>query len=275
MATRGSSKWRYEAWGDPCPRTLTTISFSSTRITVNTKSVEAFTALATVLDAHRYQVREKDTGAYNCRHMRNDPSKPMSSHSWGTAVDINWQSNPDGRTLRTDMSRAMVDDIIAIKTNSRHQVFRWGGDWDSDGDSSDHSYVDAMHYELIVTPSELATGINWSTVKGTSPEVTVMKKLIYSKRGTADGSSVKAAEELAPQDGLVSTSSKETAQRARDEGVTVIAAGGPAYRDLVPPSQRKDSAGIHVHDNVQAVVGEVGIDTHIMLGQFAKNGWKP
>lgn len=275
MATRGSSAWRYETWGDPCPRTLTTISFvGESLLTVHVDIVPAVTALATVLKAHGYGVRKGDTGAYNCRHMRHDPSAPMSSHSWGTAIDINWQLNPAGSKLVTNMPKEMVADIMAIKTKQGKRVWRWGGDWDNRPDTP-HTYYDAMHYEIHVTRDEMILeGIDWDTVVGTDPKVTIMKKLIYSRRGTPDGAAVKAAEELLPQDGLVSTTSKDTARRAVKAGLPVIAAGGPAYVDLVSSTYRKKTQGYHVHDNVTAIVGQTGIDTMAMMAAFAKAGWK-
>jgi hypothetical protein len=54
-------------------------------------------------------------------------------HSYGIAADINPSRNPYGKELITDMPRAMVEEIEALRTNSGKQVFRWGGDWDGDG----------------------------------------------------------------------------------------------------------------------------------------------
>jgi hypothetical protein len=45
----------------------------------------------------------------------------------------------------------MIDDIKAIRTGNGKQVWRWGGDY--------RGNKDAMHFENIVSPADLATGI--------------------------------------------------------------------------------------------------------------------
>ena len=57
------------------------------------------------------------------------------------------------------MTLAMIDDALAIKTTAGDPVFEWGGYW--------INVKDAMHFEIDVSPDELAAGIDWSTVKGT------------------------------------------------------------------------------------------------------------
>lgn len=140
----------------------------------------AYAALDRVLAEFHYQVRAADTGAYNCRRITGGTG--YSLHSYGPAdrfrfwccttistslaVDINWRTNPYSRTLRTDMPAAMITKIEAIRTNNGRQVWRWGGRYTVN--------KDAMHFEIVVTPSDLATGIRptatapshtWSVIK--------------------------------------------------------------------------------------------------------------
>lgn len=160
---RGSSQWRYYYWGRACQADLKTFEFyPGKRITVDARTIAAFTALGKVLQTYSYKVRDEDTGAYNCRKMKG--SSAWSSHAWGTAVDINWKTNPYTTKLVTDMPKEMVDAILAIKTVRGQQVFRWGGDWDNRPDT-EHNYYDAMHFEIYATPGELAKGISWKTVE--------------------------------------------------------------------------------------------------------------
>lgn len=60
-------------------------------------------------------------------------------------------SNPYGAELKTDMPRAMVDEITAIRTHGGLPVWRWGGSY--------HGNKDAMHFEIVASPAELAAGI--------------------------------------------------------------------------------------------------------------------
>lgn len=160
MAARGSTAWRKTAWGQPCAATGLVVLddwMPGIRLAVHADAVPAFLALATVLKRHEYTVRRIDTGSYNCRKIKG--SNAMSSHAWGVAVDINWTTNPySTRKLMTDMPRAMIDDIEALRTATGAPVWRWGGDWDGRPHTG-HSNYDAMHFEIVATPGELASGV--------------------------------------------------------------------------------------------------------------------
>lgn len=137
--------------------------------------IEAYRALDAVLKRFNYAPRRTDTGAYNCRRITGGTGYSLHAYGPGDpftfwngtristslAVDINWTTNPYGRTLRTDMPGAMVRDIKAIRTRSGKQVWRWGGDYQTN--------KDAMHYEIVVTPADLATGIDPATLPGAKP----------------------------------------------------------------------------------------------------------
>lgn len=128
--------------------------------------VEAYEALDHCLRQHDYAPRKIDTGAYNCRRITGGTGYSLHAYAPGPpftfwngtrvttalAVDLNWQTNPYGRTLITDMPRAMVADIKAIRTRNGRQVWRWGGDY--------RGNRDAMHYEVVCSPADLATGID-------------------------------------------------------------------------------------------------------------------
>ncbi len=137
-------------WGPPCAGAKTTMElYGSGRVTVDSRVTQAVAALDRCLQHARYQTRRVDTGAYNCRQITGGTN--YSLHAYGIALDINWQSNPYGQRLVTDMPPAMVAEIKALRTNSGHQIWRWGGDYSGN--------KDAMHYEVVCSPVQLATGI--------------------------------------------------------------------------------------------------------------------
>lgn len=78
-----------------------------------------------------YKVRM--LGGYCARHQRNDSTLPLSIHSFGAAFDINWDKNPMGKTLVTDLPPEFV---AAFKKYG----WNWGGDW--------NSVKDAMHFQF-------------------------------------------------------------------------------------------------------------------------------
>lgn len=84
------------------------------------------------------------------------------------ATDVNSLANPYGPRLVTDMPREMINDILAIRTIDGLQVFKWGGYYSKN--------KDAMHFEIQVSPEELARGIDWSTVRGSSEEAELDKE---------------------------------------------------------------------------------------------------
>lgn len=84
-----------------------------------------------------YVIRSGVTGGYNCRQIRGSSS--WSNHAWGLAVDLNWDKNPMGSALVTDMPEWMPQLWESFG-------FRWGGLYSS--------RPDAMHYEFMGTPAQ-------------------------------------------------------------------------------------------------------------------------
>ena len=75
-------------------------------------------------------------GCYVPRFIARDPSRGLSLHTWGIAVDLNVPGN-----LRGTVGDIDRDVVIIFK----RWGFAWGGDW---------SYTDPMHFELarLVSP---------------------------------------------------------------------------------------------------------------------------
>jgi hypothetical protein len=70
-------------------------------------------------------------GGYVPRHMYWDPKKPLSIHSYGIAIDLNWDTNPAGNHPG-DMPKYVVDLFKAYG-------WTWGGDWKA---------LDRMHLQF-------------------------------------------------------------------------------------------------------------------------------
>lgn len=156
MSAMTTSELRRE-WGPKCatPSQLVAIPIvGGARVVVNVECKPAFEALHTVMQAHNYQLRRADTGAMNCRPITGGTG--YSLHAFGIAGDYNWKTNPYGPRLVTDMDGAMIDDVYKIRTNNGVQVFRWGGYY--------AGQKDAMHFEVVCSRGNLATGIDLNTV---------------------------------------------------------------------------------------------------------------
>jgi len=95
-------------------------------------------------------------GGYNSRPIRGSTTTP-SNHSWGLALDINWDKNPMTSTLITDMPGTVVN---AWKDLG----FGWGGNYGGRKDS--------MHYEYNGTPQDAARRIAALTGQPAQPPST-------------------------------------------------------------------------------------------------------
>jgi peptidoglycan hydrolase-like protein with peptidoglycan-binding domain len=131
---------------------------------LNALVFEAFQALDEVMKSFRYVPRANtrtawDTGAYNCRKITG--GSDWSLHAYGIAADINARTNPYGKKLITDMPFAMVETVKAMKTKSGVGIFRWGGDY--------RRNKDAMHFEVVASPEEMRSDVDWSTVSMEPP----------------------------------------------------------------------------------------------------------
>ena len=126
-------------------------------VTVDVLIVDAVKALNAVLIDWDYRTRRADTGAYNCRQITGGTN--YSLHAYGIAVDLNWSTNPYGHHLITDMAIGMIEAIEGIRTAGGVQVWRWGGRYSNN--------KDAMHFEVVASPAELARGIQSQTTTNT------------------------------------------------------------------------------------------------------------
>lgn len=71
-------------------------------------------------------------GLWVPRHMTWNPARPLSSHSWGIAFDLNASTNPYGG--------AVTAENRALNEVFNRYGFAWGGDW--------NGAKDGMHWEL-------------------------------------------------------------------------------------------------------------------------------
>lgn len=97
-------------------------------------------------------------GCFNYRHIRHDSSRPLSMHSWGIAVDINPNKNKAMNFKRGKAPKAWGAEYWQLWPDGIPWEFvdamascgwAWGSDWDEDGRTDDHTYLDPMHFEWV------------------------------------------------------------------------------------------------------------------------------
>ena len=161
-------------------RMVTTRLFGKWHSPVNPRTVDAWRALETSLAAAGYDVHR--AWVYVCRNIASKHA--LSLHAYGLAIDIDHANprcnvnnpTPDRGKVRfstaptkmercRDVQRGTADTsftpdqvaaVEAIRTIDGHQVFAWGGRW--------ATTKDTMHFQINVTPQELARGIAAETV---------------------------------------------------------------------------------------------------------------
>lgn len=87
-----------------------------------------------------YNIKPASTGAYNCRAIRGTNSP--SNHSWGLAIDINWNDNPMSTTFHSEIPPS----VVAMWSDCG---WYWGGFYSR--------RYDTMHFEYIGKPSDVAS----------------------------------------------------------------------------------------------------------------------
>lgn len=148
-------------------------------VTVDGRLKDALTELDKILKRWGYRPKSGQTWGYNCRRITGGTG--YSLHAYGISVDINSLANPYGKRLITDMPRQMVEEILALRTNSGKQVWGWGGNY--------RTNKDAMHFEIVCTPADLATGIRGSLAS--QPETNQYEEdWMYFAEAVKDGKSI-------------------------------------------------------------------------------------
>lgn len=87
-------------------------------------------------------------GLWVPRHQLFNPSRPLSVHSWGMAIDFAARTNGFGAKPQLDERVAQIFEFYG---------FAWGGRWRGPRGKNDFSLADGMHFEYC-DPLEYARG---------------------------------------------------------------------------------------------------------------------
>lgn len=76
------------------------------------------------------------------RHIGHDPSRPLSRHCWGIAIDLNEVQNPQGQPPMAASTPGSGSLLKLVPIFEQHG-FAWGGHFRQGG-------PDGMHFELAL-----------------------------------------------------------------------------------------------------------------------------
>lgn len=93
------------------------------------------------LDEQRENVRKGVSKTMNSKHL---PQKDGMSHAVDLWPWVNGEIPWDEFSAFRRVADAMLQAARELDVD-----LRWGGDWDRDGDSSDHQFLDGPHFELV------------------------------------------------------------------------------------------------------------------------------
>jgi len=79
---------------------------SRTRVTVRRGIAQLVSLLMDECERRGYAFHPDQCGGYNCRAISG--TRQPSNHSWGLAIDLNWQFNPQRKPLTTNIPGWMV-----------------------------------------------------------------------------------------------------------------------------------------------------------------------
>lgn len=129
------------------PSLIAKYTVPGTSVTVNLRKGDVSVVLLHFMEwfnANVQKLRQSDTGGYNPRVIAG--SHTLSNHASGTAVDLDWDSHPQGRR-NAGFSAAQVT-AIHKQLEFYGGAIRWGNDYTGT--------PDAMHFEINQDPAHVA-----------------------------------------------------------------------------------------------------------------------
>lgn len=195
MATTSKVRtWWADYWAKGYDRRVTFLGREGAKMTDFT--LPAWRALEAALVANGYgnasivsTYYPRPIGGYNCNMETGGYGCSLHGYS-GCAMDIDPSANPFVKGTRWDFSRTkftreQVDAVLAIRTNSGAQAFRWGGD-----------FGDYMHWQINCTPSDIASGIDPKTVPegGAQPPIQEDDDMAIAKGHPVEATVIKVQE---------------------------------------------------------------------------------
>ena len=146
---------------------------SGVKFTVAKDAADAFTGFLSDLEKTGYKINQGTSGGYNPRNIAG--TNTPSQHSFGLAIDINSDRNPQGAKGNSDLPPNVADLAAA-------HGLTWGGGWSGDT-------RDPMHFEVSGKP------VADAAAPSTDDLLTRMQKLApaAAPQGAAGPSAVPAA----------------------------------------------------------------------------------
>lgn len=147
LAGASSNNAKARGWGEGWPNAQTdkmvTIAAAGVKVRVRREIAALVQTLLQVTEKFGYDVKAGQTWGFANRAIAG--TQIPSNHSWGLAIDINSTENPQSSTLVTDLPPAVVHAWEA-------SGFYWGGRYQN-------SKPDAMHFEYVHTPAQVAADL--------------------------------------------------------------------------------------------------------------------
>lgn len=216
---------------------VVTAARSGTRFSVHKRIARLVSLLVDECERRGYLLKAGQTGGYNCRPIGGTSSP--SNHSWGLAIDVNWQTNPMRRPLTTDIPAWMVELF-------NRYGFAWGGHYSGT--------PDAMHFEFMGTPDQ-------------ADEMTALALRELSAPTAAPKEDVLTPEQFRTLRGDIGFARDQILTELGVDPATAPATRTAADRAGIAKARRADVG--HAHQELTARVAELGAKLDDLLGRVS------
>ena len=132
------------------------VQTQSRKANLDYRAIPAFRALMELF-AKQNTINIVQLGSKACRKVKRvdcSYGTSWSNHSWGTAIDVNWNDYPHGTRIGPGDPLYVIgvgaESRIKCGVNGDKPVFVWGNWW---------STPDPMHFQVCATPADLAAGL--------------------------------------------------------------------------------------------------------------------
>lgn len=100
------------------------------------------------IEEQKKMVVDKKSKTMNSKHL-SKRDRGLGDEECSRAIDFVWYNNHKKDYSWNPLVYRVIGPAIVQVAKEMGYEFRWGGDWDQDGDQTDQTFMDLVHIEYI------------------------------------------------------------------------------------------------------------------------------